>query len=112
MGSRIMPALSDGRSFTNYVSSGIYNNYLEDKFHTPSDSNYRMFLQRNAKQVEKVTNSMVAYYVKPPKMPKVAQRVEGEPDAHMVAGPAGHQQPILNAAYYKNLSRFNLKTRG
>ena len=112
MGSRIMPALSDGRSFTNYVSSGIYNNYLEDKFHTPSDSNYRMFLQRNAKQVEKVTNSLVAYYVKPPKMPQVAQRVEGEPDAHMVAGPAGHQQPILNAAYYKNLSRFNLKTRG
>ena len=112
MGSRIMTALSDGRSFTNYVSSGIYNNYLEDKFHTPSDSNYRMFLQRNAKQVEKVTNSLVAYYVKTPKMPKVAQRVEGEPDAHMVAGPAGHQQPILNAAYYKNLSRFNLKTRG
>ena len=110
--SRIMPALSDGRSFTNYVSSGIYNNYLEDKFKTPDDSQYRQFLQKNAKQVEKVTNSLTAYYVKPPKMPKVAQRVEGEPDAHMVAGPAGHQQPILNAAYYKNLSRFNLKTRG
>ena len=112
MGSRIMPALADGRSFTNYVSSGIYNNYLEDKFKTPDDSQYRQFLQKNAKQVEKVTNSLTAYYVKPPKMPKVVRRVEGEPDAHMTAGFVGQPQTILNANYYKNLSKFNLKTRG
>ena len=110
--SRIMPALSDGRSFTNYVSSGIYNNYLEDKFKTPDDSQYRQFLQKNAKQVEKVTNSLTAYYVKPPKMPKVVRTVEGEPDAHMTAGLVGQQQTILDANYYKNLSRYNLKTRG
>ena len=61
MGSRIKPALEDGRSFTNYVSSGIYNNYLEDKFKIHSDSNYRLFLQKNAKQVEKVTNALTAY---------------------------------------------------
>jgi len=111
MGSRIMPALSDGRSFTNYVSSGIYNNYLEDKFKTPDDSQYRQFLQRNAKQVEKVTNSLTAYYVKPPKMPKVVRKVEGESDAHMTAGIVGQQQTILNKDYYKNLARYNLKTR-
>jgi hypothetical protein len=107
-----MPALSDGRSFTNYVSSGIYNNYLEDKFKIDSDSSYRQFLQKNAKQVEKVTNSLTAYYVKPPTMPKVTRKVQGESDVHMVAAPAGQQQPILNAGYYNNLSRFNLKTRG
>jgi hypothetical protein len=112
MGSRIMPALADGRSFTNYVSSGIYNNYLEDKFKVDSDSSYRQFLQKNAKQVEKVTNALTAYYVKPPTMPKVTRKVQGEPDAHMIAGPAGKQQTILDAGYYNNLSRFNLKTRG
>lgn len=94
------------------MSSGIYNNYLEDKFNTPSDSNYRQFLQKNAKQVEKVTNSLTAYYVKPPKMPKVVRRVVGEPDAHMTAGLVGQQQSILGPNYYKNLSNFNLKTRG
>ena len=109
--SRIMPAMSDGRSFTNYVSSGIYNNYLEDKFKTPEDAQYRQFLQKNAKQVEKVTNSLTAYYVKPPKMPKVSLRVQGDPDARMTAGPAVQEQPILGPNYYKNLARFNLKTR-
>ena len=112
MGSRIMPAMSDGRAFTNFVSSGIYNNYLEDKFKTPEDSQYRQFLQRNAKEVEKVTNSLTAYYVKPPKMPTVVRRVEGDPDARMTAGLVGQTQTILNANYYKNLSNFNLKTRG
>jgi hypothetical protein len=107
-----MPALADGRSFTNYVSSGIYNNYLEDKFKTSSDSNYRQFLQKNAKQVEKVTNSLTAYYVKPPKMPKVNQKVQGEPDAQMTAGVLGQTQSILGPNYYKNLSQFKLKTRG
>ena len=111
MGSRIMPAMSDGRAFTNFVSSGIYNNYLEDKFNTPSDGSYRQFLQKNAKQVEKVTNSLTAYYVKPPKMPKVSLRVQGDPDARMTAGLAGQQQSILGPNYYKNLARFNLKTR-
>ncbi len=113
MGSRINPAMSDGRSFTNYVSSGIYNNYLEDKFKINSDSTYRQFLQRNAKQVEKVTNSLTAYYVRPPKMPKAVVRgVEGEPDAQMTAGLVGQPQKILDAGYYKNLTRTNLKTRG
>jgi hypothetical protein len=108
-----MPALSDGRSFTNYVSSGIYNNYLKDKFKIESESNYRQFLQKHSKQVEKVTNSLTAYYVKPPKMPKVVQRVQGEePDAQMNAGVVGQTQQILGENYYKNLSNFNLKTRG
>lgn len=112
MGYRIMPAMSDGRSFTNYVSSGIYNNYLEDKFKIESDSSYRQFLQKNAKKVEKVTNSLTAYYVTPPVMPKVTLKVQGEPDARMTVGLVGQQQSILNANYYKNLSRFNLTSRG
>lgn len=94
------------------MSSGIYNNYLEDKFKIESDSHYRQFLQKNAKQVEKVTNALTAYYVKPPTMPKVTRKVQGEPDAHMIAAPAGKQQTILDAGYYNNLSRFNLKKRG
>lgn len=110
--SRIMPAMSDGRAFTNYASSGMYNNYLEDKFKVDSDSSYRQFLQKNTKQVEKVTNALTAYYVKPPTMPKVTRKVQGEPDAHMIAAPAGQQQLILDAGYYNNLSRSNFKTRG
>ena len=94
------------------MSSGIYNNYLEDKFNISSDSSYRQFLQRNAKQVEKVINSLTAYYVKPPRMPKVTRKVQGEPDVHMIPAPAGQSQRILNAGYYNNISRFNLKSRG
>lgn len=112
MGSRIMPALSDGRSFTNYTSSGIYNNYLEDKFKINGDSSYRQFLQKNAKQVQKVTNSLFAYQVKPPKMPNVTRRVPGDDDMHMTPGIVGRPQTILDADYYNNISEFNLKSRG
>lgn len=112
MGSRIMPAMADGRSFTNYVSSGIYNNFLEDKFHTLSDSKYRQYLQKNAKSVEKVTNTLTAYYVQPPVMPKSTIKPHGDSDAKMTAGFLDQPQRILDANYYKNLTRFNMKTRG
>lgn len=113
MGSRIMPAMSDSRSFTNYVSGGLYNNYLEDKFKTTSDSSYRMFLQNNTKQVMQVVNGLTAYNVTPPKMPKVTKRgVVGDPDAQMTAARYGDTNRILNADYYKNIAGFNSKVRG
>ncbi len=65
MTSRITPAMSDGRSFTNYVSSGIYNTYLEDKFAIPNDTEYRKYLQTNAEKVMKYTNTLRADFVPP-----------------------------------------------
>ena len=112
MGSRIVPAMSDARAFTNYVSSGLYNNYLEDKFNTVDDSAYRMYLQKNTKNVEKVINSLTAYYVQPPKMPKVALKVAGGSDEHGVPGIYGQPDKVLNASYYKTLNQFNKKVRG
>lgn len=112
MGSRIMPAMSDSRSFTNYVSSGLYDNYLEDKFKTTSDSSYRMFLQKNTKQVMQVINGLTAYNVTPPKMPKVTRRVVGDPDAQMTSARYGDTNRILDANYYKNIAGFNSKVRG
>jgi len=108
--SRIMPAMSDGRSFTNYVSSGLYNNYLENKFRTPEDSQYRQFLQKNAGDVEKVVNQLTAYYVRPPAMPTSKLNVQGDPNAKLTTAPVDYRQNILNQDYYKTLNRFNQAT--
>ena len=65
MTSRITPAMSDGRSFTNYVSSGIYNTYLEQKFAIPDDTEYRHYLQANADKVMKIANTVRVVDVPP-----------------------------------------------
>jgi len=45
---RIAPAMSDGgRSFTNFVSSGLYEQMMQQKFGITGELQYRMFLQRN-----------------------------------------------------------------
>ncbi|AGE54262.1 hypothetical protein PBCVIL52s1_519L [Paramecium bursaria Chlorella virus IL-5-2s1] len=106
MGSRIMPAMADGRSFTNYVSSGLYNNYLEGKFKTPEDSEYRAFLQKNAKEVEKTINALTVYYVKPPVMPKVKLNVTGDANAKMTDAPVDYNQRILDNSYTDTMSKF------
>lgn len=57
--------MSDGRSFTNYLSSGIYNTYLEQKFGVPSDTSFREFLQTRGDQVMKTTNQLMAVDIRP-----------------------------------------------
>jgi hypothetical protein len=99
--------MSDGRQFTNYVSSGLYNNYLEAQFKTPDDSQYRAYLQKNAKAVEQKINRLTAIYVKPPVMPKSNLRVEGEPNASLTAAGVNYDQKILDKAYTDRLAQFN-----
>ncbi|AGE51165.1 hypothetical protein PBCVCVG1_407L [Paramecium bursaria Chlorella virus CVG-1] len=105
--SRIMPAMSDGRAFTNYVSSGLYNNYLEAQFKTPEDSQYRAYLQKNAKAVEEKIGRLTAVYIKPPVMPKSNLKVEGDPNARMTAAGPDYSQRILDDNYYKRVAQFN-----
>ncbi|AGE50073.1 hypothetical protein ATCVCanal1_119L [Acanthocystis turfacea Chlorella virus Canal-1] len=105
--SRISPAMSDGRAFTNYVSSGLYNNYLESVFKTPDDTDYRAFLQKNAREVEKKVGQLTAFYVRPPVLKQSKLNVTGDPDARLTAAPVGYQQNILSKQYNAQLAAFN-----
>lgn len=57
--------MSDGRSFTNYLSSGIYNTYLEEKLGVPNDTSFREFLQTRGDQVMKSMNQLMAVDIRP-----------------------------------------------
>lgn len=107
MGSRMMPAMSDGRAFTNYVSSGLYNNYLEAQFKTPDSSDYRAYLQQNAKAVEQKINRLTAVYIKPPVMQKSTLKVEGDPNARMTSAAPDYNQRILDDSYNQRIAQFN-----
>jgi hypothetical protein len=66
--------MSDGRSFTNYISSGIYDTYLENKFNISNDTSYRHYLQTHADEVMKLMNQVMTTTVRPPvsyKAPKL-----------------------------------------
>ena len=105
--SRISPAMSDGRAFTNYVSSGLYNNYLESVFKTPDDTEYRAYLQKNARDVEKKVNKLTAFYVNPPVLKPTKLSVTGDSDARMTSAPVNYDQKILSQSYYNQLAKFN-----
>ena len=107
MGSRISPAMQDGRAFTNYVSSGLYNNYLESVFKTPEDTEYRAFLQKNAREVEKKVGKLTAFYVKPPVLKPSKLNVTGDADPRMTSAPVKYDQKILSKSYYDQLAKFN-----
>ena len=49
--SRMMPALSDGRAFTSYLSAGQREEALQRKFGAVNENAYRQFLQHNASHV-------------------------------------------------------------
>jgi hypothetical protein len=49
--SRIIPAMTDGRSFTNFVSNGQYEQLMQHKFGITDELQYRMFLQRNGRMI-------------------------------------------------------------
>lgn len=56
--SRLMPALSDGRAFTNYLSAGQAELALQRHFRTPDENSYRRFLQHNATRVARELRRM------------------------------------------------------
>lgn len=71
--SRINPAMSDGRAFTSYVSSGLYNNELERKFGVKNDTEYRAFLQNNSEKVMKTVTALTMFNIPmvTPKQPSI-----------------------------------------
>lgn len=50
--SRLMPALSDGRTFTSYLSAGQREEMLQRKLGATNENEYRRILQHDAKRVE------------------------------------------------------------
>lgn len=56
--SRIMPSLSDGRCFTNYLASCQYDQRLQNKFSQRSEPAFRRFLQANAPRVQQETRKL------------------------------------------------------
>ena len=98
---------SRGVNVTNYVSSGLYNNYLEAQFKTPEDPQYRAYLQKNAKAVEEKIGRLTAVYIKPPIIPKSNLKVEGDPNARMTAAGPDYSQRILDDSYYRRVAQQN-----
>lgn len=45
--SRLMPALSDGRTFTSYLSAGQNEDMLMQRLGIHNQTHYRLFLQTN-----------------------------------------------------------------
>lgn len=63
---RIMPAPSDGRAFTNYVSAGQYETALQNQLGTRTEAEYRQYLQGNATAVADLSRRMrVSTFVRP-----------------------------------------------
>ncbi len=63
---RIMPAPSDGRAFTNYLSAGQYEVNLQRRFGTQSEAQYRAYLQNNADAVADLSRRVrVGTFVRP-----------------------------------------------
>lgn len=48
---RIMPAPSDGRTFTSYLSAGQREEALQRMYRVMNENQYRMFLQHHASRV-------------------------------------------------------------
>lgn len=46
-----MPAPSDGRAFTSYLSAGQAETALQRAFKTPNENAYRAYLQHNSARV-------------------------------------------------------------
>ena len=101
MSSRINMAPADGRSFTQYASSGLYNNYLEKKFGVKSPTEYRHFIQENSKQVIDATSTLTAIYIDAPAMPQSIVDVVGVEDTKLMAAPVDFSQKILTDEYHK-----------
>lgn len=53
-----MPALSDGRCFTNYLAACQYDQILMNKYNVASEPAYRNFLQMNAMLAQQETRKL------------------------------------------------------
>lgn len=67
--SRISPAMSDGRAFTNYMSSGHFEQAMMRKYGISDELEYRLFLQRNGPLVANDTRVMNVTLFKPGTVP-------------------------------------------
>lgn len=56
---RLMPAMSDARPFTSYMSAGQREELLQRRLGAMNESQYRRSLQRNAGKVEQMLRSLV-----------------------------------------------------
>lgn len=56
--SRIMPAMADGRCFTNYLASCQYDQRLQSKFQAYTEPAFRSFLQNNAMTAQAETRKL------------------------------------------------------
>lgn len=56
--SRIMPAMADGRCFTNYLAACQYDQFLQYKFRQPTEPSFRVFLQNNAMNAQEETRKL------------------------------------------------------
>ncbi len=65
--SRIAPALSDGRSFTNYLSAGMNEELTKRRYGIVDELQYRMFLQRNGGVIADDSRKLRVTRVKPGK---------------------------------------------
>lgn len=53
-----MPALADGRCFTNYLASCHYDQRLQTKFKLPTEPEFRQYLQANALAAQDETRKL------------------------------------------------------
>ena len=56
--SRLMPAPSDGRAFTSYLSAGQREDMLQRRMGVVNENQYRQALQKNARAVEQLMRGM------------------------------------------------------
>lgn len=71
--SRLMPAPSDARAFTSYLSAGQREETLQRALGVRSEAEYRMYLQHNS---QAVASKLKAAYtgLKPPPMPSAGRK--------------------------------------
>ena len=64
--SRVNPAMSDARAFTNYMSPGLYDAALQRKYGVADPGQYRQFLQRYGAVVRQESDAMRSFVPPPP----------------------------------------------
>ena len=69
--SRMMPALSDGRAFTSYLSAGQREEMLQRRLGAVNENQYRALLQKNTARVQELLRSVLVVAAPPLPGPKV-----------------------------------------
>ena len=101
----------EGVPVTNYVSPGIYQNYLEKKFYEdgkngPGVGNrtFRNWMQNNSSIVMNEVNKLSVVRVNTPSLPQSTLNVAGEPvDSTTTPAPVGYSQSILGPNYVNTM---------